>query len=104
MWRLPFEAHLGACVAKILHASGMTNSVYAGTSGDGAENPFMMGLTATPQLQPQTAPASKSPTSTPARVNKDKVFLAACLGLSAYRTCFALKNVSMTLRKPSDCL
>ncbi|PNF18630.1 Islet cell autoantigen 1 [Cryptotermes secundus] len=53
------------------------------TSGDGAESPFMMGLTATPQLQPQTAPASKSPTSTPARVNKDKDKRAAWFNLFA---------------------
>lgn len=52
-------------------------------TGDGAESPVMIGLTAAPQLQQQTAPASKSPTSTPARVGKDKDKRAAWFNLFA---------------------
>jgi hypothetical protein len=69
-----FEVH----VHTTLLASGIAKSVYAGTSGDGAGGPVIMELTAAPQLQQQAAPASKSPTSTLARVSKDKVYLATC--------------------------
>jgi hypothetical protein len=61
--------------------------MYAGTSRDGTDSPVMMGLTAGTQLQPQTAPGSKSLTSTPASLSKDKVqhhFMSS----SSYRTRF----------------
>jgi len=48
--------------------------LYVGMSKDVAASPVSTGPTAVPQLQQQVTPASKSPSSTPARIRKDKVY------------------------------
>jgi hypothetical protein len=61
----------------------MTLQMVPGMSKDVAASPVSTGPTAVPQLQQQVTPASKSPSSTPARIRKDKEKRAAWFNLFA---------------------